>query len=98
MMQDAYDEVREFYSLFGVEIGNADVMPDHIGAELNFLAILFDRMASETGIKNQYKGLAETFLMFHLRNWVPRFTADMEEASKTNFYKTLAKKTREAVA
>jgi putative dimethyl sulfoxide reductase chaperone len=98
MMQDAYDEVRECYSLIGVEIGNADVMPDHIGAELNFLAILLDRKASESGIQNQYKELAETFLMIHLRNWVPRFTADMEEASKTPFYKALAKSTREAVA
>jgi TorA maturation chaperone TorD len=34
----------------------------------------------------------------HQRNWVPRFTTDMEEASETNFYNALAKITREAVA
>ena len=98
MMQDAYDEVREFYSRVGVEIGNENVMPDHIGAELNFLAILFDRMASEPGNQAQYEALAEEFLASHLRNWIPRFTADMEGASESCFYKAIAKITREVTA
>jgi TorA maturation chaperone TorD len=98
MMQDAYGEVRDFYSHIGIEIGNEDVMPDHIGAELNFLAILLDRIASESGKHVQYEMLAEEFLTSHMRNWVPHFTADMEEASETNFYKALAKITRKAVA
>jgi TorA maturation chaperone TorD len=97
MMQDAYDEVREFYSRIGIEVGSADVMPDHIGAELNFLAILCDRIANEPEKQAQYEALAEEFLTSHLRNWTPRFTTDMEEASETLFYKALAKITRDAV-
>ena len=97
MMQAAHDEVRAFYSRVGIEVGNADVMSDHIGAELNFLAILFDRMSSEPEKQAQYGALAEDFLTSHLRNWVPRFTLDMAEASETLFYKALAKITSEAV-
>jgi len=98
MMQDAYDEVREFYARIGIEVGSADVMPDHIGAELNFLAILFDRMVAEPEKRLVYEELAEEFLSRHLGNWVPCFTADQEEAAETLFYKALARITREAVA
>jgi TorA maturation chaperone TorD len=98
MMQEAYDEVREFYSRIGIEVGSADVMPDHIGAELNFLAILFDRMVAEPEKRLLFEELAEEFLSRHLRNWVPCFSADQEEAAETHFYKALARITREAVA
>ena len=96
MMQDAYDEVREFYARLGIEVGSADVMPDHIGAELNFLAILYGKM--EAGPEQTvYKNLAEEFLTTHLQNWVPRFTTDMEEAAETLFYRAVAGITRQTV-
>jgi len=98
VMQDAYSEVREFYIRNGVEIGSEDVMPDHLGAEMNFLAILFNRMATEPENQSQHRAIADEFLTSHLRNWVPRFTMDMEENSETIFYKSLAKITRKAVA
>ena len=97
MMQDAYDQVRKFYAGIGVEIGSADVMPDHIGAELNFLAVVIHRMETEPDKRSYYATLAEEFLTGHLRNWVPRFTADMAEASETVLYRTLAKITEKAV-
>jgi putative dimethyl sulfoxide reductase chaperone len=97
VMQDAYDQVRKIYRGIGVEIGSADVMPDHIGAELNFLAVVFLSMESEPDKYSYYATLAEKFLTGHLRNWVPRFTADMAEASATVFYKTLAQITQKAV-
>jgi TorA maturation chaperone TorD len=97
MMQEAYGEVQQFYARIEVEVGSADVMPDHIGAELNFLAILFDRMASEPENLAQHEALAGEFLTNHLRNWTPRFTADMEQATEIPFYKTLAKITRETL-
>ena len=97
MMQDAYDQVRKIYDVIGVEIGSADVMPDHIGAELNFVAIIFHRMENEPDKYSPYTTLAEEFLTSHLRNWVPCFTADMAEASETVFYKTLAQITQKAV-
>ena len=97
MMQDAYDQVRKIYAGIGVEVGSADVMPDHIGAELNFLAIVFLSMETEPDKCSHYATLAEEFLTGHLRNWVPRFTADMAEAAETVFYKTLAEITEKAV-
>lgn len=97
MMQAAYGEVQQLYARIGVEVGDAGVMPDHIGAELNFLAILFDRMVTEPEKHAQFEVLAEELLAKHLRNWIPRFTVDMEEASETPFFKALAKITRVAV-
>jgi putative dimethyl sulfoxide reductase chaperone len=98
MMQEAYGEVQQFYARIGIEVGSGEVMPDHVGAELNFLAILFDRMASEPGKQTQHETLADEFLAKHIRNWVPRFASDMEEAAETPFFKALAKTTSEAVA
>ena len=96
MMQDAYDKVREFYTRLGIEVGSADVMADHIGAELNFLAILYGIIESDPK-QSVYENLAEEFLTSHLRNWVPRFTTDMEEAAETLFYRAVAGITRQAV-
>ncbi len=97
MMQEAYDEVRKFYARIGIEVGSAEVMPDHIGAELNFFAILFDRMADRPEERPMYEKLVEEFCDAHLRNWVPRFAGDMEEAAETPLYKALAKITNNVV-
>lgn len=97
MMQEAYDEVRKFYARIGIEVGCADVMPDHIGAELNFLAILFGRITDKPEERPMYEKLAEEFRDAHLRNWVPRFAEDMEQAAETPFYKALARITNNAV-
>ena len=97
VMQDAYGEVQEFYARIGIEVSSAGVMPDHIGAELNFISILYDKMACESEKQAQYQALAEDFSTSHLRNWTPRFTKDMEDASVTPFYKALAKVSRDAV-
>ena len=97
MMQDAYDQVRKFYDGIGVEIGSADVMPDHIGAELSFLGIILHNMENEQDKHSNYANLAEEFLSDHLRNWVPRFTTDMAKAAETVFYKTLAQITEKVV-
>lgn len=97
MMQDAYDKVREFYTRLGIEVGSADVMADHIGAELNFLAILYGKMEADPE-QTVYENLAEEFLTTHLQNWVPRFATDMEEAAETLLYRAVARITRQAVA
>ena len=46
MMQEAADQVLLLYREAGLTINTADVLPDHIGAELNFLAVLLQ----ETGL------------------------------------------------
>lgn len=97
MMQDAYDQVQQLYAKVGVEMGNDDVMPDHIGAELNFLSVLHYKMGTGSEKLPLYSRVAADFLTSHLQNWVLRFTADMEESSESNLYRALARLTRQAV-
>ena len=93
MMQDAADQVRALYEGAGLTMNSAEVMPDHIGAELNFFALLLQRMNSKTDGKDDYLGITEKFLNEHLLKWVPDFTKDMEEAAETSLYKAVAKAT-----
>jgi TorA maturation chaperone TorD len=95
MMQDAADEAKRAYADFGVAVDEPTVMPDHIGAELNFLSLVFQRASEENGKTPRSGGIAETFLHEHLLKWVPRFTRDMEEAAETILYKALARSTRQ---
>lgn len=97
MMQEAHDEVQKFYFRIGIEVGCADVMPDHIGAELNFLSILFARLTDKPEEQPMYGKLVNEFLAAHLRNWVPSFVEDMEPAAETPLYKALARITNNAV-
>ena len=61
-MQDAANEVLQLYREAGLAISTPDVMPDHIGAELNFLAVLLQKVDSEEEESDQYIGLVEKFL------------------------------------
>lgn len=97
MMQDAADQVRALYEGAGLTINSAEVMPDHIGAELNFLALLLQRMNSRTDGTDHYLGTTEKLLHDHLLKWTPDFTRDMEEAAETLFYKELAMATRKMI-
>lgn len=93
LMQEAADKVRQIYRETGLTINTADVLPDHIGAELNFLALLFHGISGGSGKKAHYINLAERLVNEHLLKWVPQFARDMEEASDTLFYKALARTT-----
>ncbi len=94
MMQEAADEVQNIYRAAGLTVNSRDIMPDHIGTELNFLSILFQRINTDGGGTNDYINIAEKFLNEHLMKWVPQFTRDMEEAADVLFYKALARMTR----
>jgi TorA maturation chaperone TorD len=94
MMQEAAAEVQNIYRGAGLTINSGDIMPDHIGTELNFLSILFQRINTVVGGTNDYVKIAEKFLNEHLMKWVPQFTHDMEEAADVLFYKALARVTR----
>ena len=93
MMQDAAEQVSNIYREMGLAIGSGDVMPDHIGAELNFLGVLFGKMNEEPENKEAYVGIMQKFFEEHLNQWVFRFTSDMEESTDSAFYKALAKAT-----
>ncbi len=94
MMQESADEVRRIYDELGLTVDDPGVMPDHIGAELNFLALLFHGMHEEGENEAHYINLAERLVNEHLLQWVPQFARDMEDASDMLFYKTLARTTR----
>lgn len=93
MMQDAAGQIRELYEQAGLKINTDDVMPDHIGAELNFLTVLLQRTHSETNSKDTHMNMTEKLLNDHLLKWTPNFTTDMENAAETPFYKELARAT-----
>lgn len=97
MMQDAADQIMRLYEEAGLAINTADIMPDHIGAELNFLAVLLQRMQSEKDGNEGYMRITEKLLNDHLLKWMPDFTRDMEEAAETLFYKELARATRKVM-
>ena len=97
MMQDAADEVRRIYAAFGLSVEESGVMPDHIGIELNFLALVDERAGDEDGQRSDWIRIGQRFLNDHLTKWVPQFTADMEMAADSQLYKTLARTTRNAL-
>jgi TorA maturation chaperone TorD len=93
MMQDAAEQVSNIYREIGLAIGSGDVMPDHIGAELNFLGVLFGKINEEPEKRDSYVSIIEKFLEEHLNQWAPRFISDMEKSADSAFYKALAKAT-----
>jgi TorA maturation chaperone TorD len=97
MMQDAAGQVRELYDEAGLAINTDEVMPDHIGVELNFFAVLLQRTHSGPGNKEEHVKRTEKLLNEHLLKWAPDFTHDMEDAAETPFYKALAKATRRVI-
>jgi len=97
MMQDAADQVLQLYRDAGVNLATEDIMPDHIGAELNFLAVLLQKTHLETEQKDHYIETTGRFLSEHLLKWVPEFTKDMENAAETSFYKAVANATRNII-
>ena len=97
MMQEAHDEVQGFYYELGLQIDNPDIMPDHIGAELNFLAVLESKISEDHEKRPYYKDIAKRFLDEHLMRWIPQFTLDMEEAAGSPLYKALAHLTRDFI-
>ena len=97
MMQEAYDEVQGLYNGLGLKMGDPNIMPDHIGAELNFLAVLFGNLHNNPGKRVYYKDIAKRFLDEHLMRWFPQFISDMEEAANLKFYKALAQVTKDFI-
>jgi len=98
MMQDAADDTRRAYAELGLAIDDPAVMPDHIGAELDFLSLAYERAGEENGKQSDCIRMGKAFLDNHLMKWVPQFTADMEMAANTSLYKALARTTKDTLA
>jgi TorA maturation chaperone TorD len=98
MMQTAFDEVSDAYRTEGISVSNSGVMADHIGVELNFLALLLKRMQEDPERRGQHAAAAKAFTEDHLQKWVPAFTRDLEHAAGYTLYKELAHATWRTVA
>ena len=99
MMQAAHGAVKALHAEAGMNIDDSGVMPDHIGAELLFLAALLDRLGSENDEQRQRTlDIADRLLDEHLNLWVGPFTGDLETAARSALYKALAGSTREVLA
>lgn len=86
-------DVGGFYAAFGFEVTGD--LPDHLGAELEFLGALClkEAYAHEQGwaepadICQQARG---RFLAEHLNRWLPVFVARLHEKARLPFYPALA--------
>ena len=93
LLQEAADGVETAYARLGVQLGAPNVLPDHVGAELNFMGILLEKVEADPKEKEACRQLAKSFLEEHLANWIPRFASDIEKAAETTVYKALAQAT-----
>lgn len=98
MLQDAALDARRTYAAFGLSVEETGVMPDHVGVELNFLALASERAGEPDAKQFDWIRIAQAFADDHLLQWVPQFTADLEAAAESSFYRTLARATRATLA
>ena len=90
LMQDAADATQALYAEFGLAVEDANVMPDHIGAELGFLAQVLERMKKSDDESVKCSVIADKFLSEHLMQWIPSFTQDLVASTETPLYRALA--------
>lgn len=101
LMQDARDEVLAVYRAEGFAYAGEDNLPeDHIGTELEFMALLCQKQidALEGGNTDEVQRLSEvqkTFVQDHLAVWLPEFCDQVEQRAQTLFYAGLAEITRD---
>lgn len=99
-MGDAQQEVKALYAARGWKPKEDmfRIMEDHIGLELEFMAILCEELkkAIEDKAKDRMQsvlGEQQSFLKNHLLNWAFSFTSDVCKYTQTDFYRGVAKVT-----
>ncbi len=92
----ALADVLGFYEAFGFRPAPAAVeLPDHIGAELEFLGLLLlkDADARGRGAADEAavaEDAARKFFADHLGSWAPAFCRRLREAARHSFYAAVA--------
>jgi len=101
IMQEARDQVLSWFHSEGLERSEKFKEPeDHFAFELEFMMYLCQK-SRENLLSNQfeealtYLNKQKSFLHEHLLNWAPRFLADVQKSAGTDFYKAIAKITRQ---
>jgi len=101
MMQDETMSVREAYAKSGFRVtGMHHVPDDSVGIELEFMCALNKATGDALQEKNYSKALVhaaaqEEFCNDHLLNWIPRFCNDIVANSTSEFWRSVARFTRE---
>jgi TorA maturation chaperone TorD len=104
LMQDTSLAVAALYEQhgFALEDGLAD-LPDHVAVELEFLYTQLFREAAarrdgDTEETSRARQARKAMLDGHLARWMPPFTAAIEAAAQTDFYRVLARVARDFTA
>lgn len=99
LMGQSTQDAMDLYRQAGLDMaGDFNNPPDHIIAELEFLAYLHSaRQAANQDTAGNLQDLHNRFIRKHLGAWIESFTIKMEQGAETGFYKLLGKVTREMV-
>lgn len=90
-------KVNELYIKFGFKVDDSfKETPDHLSAELSFLAKLSELNAgyNRKGLKEERKGVLQVkkyFLKKHLLQWFPLFIDNVNKYSDYSYYKEMTK-------
>ena len=104
IMQEARDQVLAAYRLEGLErVFDFKEPEDHIAIELEFMAHLCRNAARalEAGDHpsvGAHMDKQRAFLESHLLSWVPRFCDDLEQSAWSDFYRAVARITKNFLA
>ncbi|MBI5253700.1 MAG: molecular chaperone TorD family protein [Euryarchaeota archaeon] len=100
---DSTVAVQKKYRKAGLEVSENDrEIPDHISVELEFMHYLCGKEAEawKSGNKSEavkYLEMQKEFLNEHLAAWVEKFCTKVEERAQYDFYRIMARLTREYV-
>lgn len=97
MMGDSTMDMKALYLAAGLDMApDFNNPPDHVAAELEFLAYLCscEAQAGEAGEKQRFRKLRNRFISGHIGAWGPEFADKVKDNAGTGFYKRLAGLTR----
>lgn len=99
LMGESTQDAIEIYRQAGLDMaGDFNNPPDHIIAELEFLAYLHSaRQTADQDTAGNLQDLHNRFIKKHLGAWIEPFTIKMEQGAETGFYQLLGKLTRNMV-
>ena len=92
MMQDARDQVLKIYVEQGVNVdANLHLPEDHLSFELEFMAIMSERLAelinnNDTDKVDENIAVQRAFIQEHLQNWLPSLEARVTDMAQFLFY------------
>lgn len=103
LMGDLAVEVRRHYEAAGLgQLASGGALPDHLGVELRFLALLCFRemeawIARDSDLATQAIARQRSFMDRHLLAWVPGYLERTEARAREPFYAAVLALTRDVV-